>query len=396
MKNRKKKQNKPVKDRRLRIIWNSNAPFSTSGYGQQMALILPLLRDEGWIQAAVAFYGLEGGIIDWNGIPLYPKMGDAWGSDALVNHGKDFKCDISITQQDVWPIDPNALGQFKNWIPYLPVDHDPIPEAVFSRIKSAYRVIAYSKYAKAQLSKKGIHSTYIPLMVDTDVFRPFDRATIRKEIGIPEDIFLFGMVAANKDNPPRKSFQEVLDAFKIFHDKHPKSGIYFNTNTVQPEGFPIDEYAKSLGLENNVYRPPLYELFYKIDQKKMAMIYGAFDCLLAPSTNEGFGVPIIEAQACGIPVITNNFTSMPELIVEGETGYLCEIATKRYTPLRAYIGIPSVQSIYDNMEKMFIADRVEMGKKAREKAKEYDAKKVVREMWNPYLEKVQAEIYRTS
>ena len=81
-----KRTKKPVKDRRLRILFSSNAPYSSSGYGAQMGLLLPLLKAEGWTQAICAFYGLEGGIIDWKGIPVYPKMGDAWGSDAVVNH----------------------------------------------------------------------------------------------------------------------------------------------------------------------------------------------------------------------------------------------------------------------------------------------------------------------
>lgn len=393
-------KNKQTKRRDLRILWNSNAEWSTSGYAQQMAYILPALRDDGWIQAMIAFFGLEGGIIDHNGIKTYPKIGDIWGADACIHHGNDFEADVTITNQDIWVLDPNMIRQFRHWIPYVPVDHDPVPPVILDRLKMAYRIVAYSKFAKKQLASKGLHSTYIPCMVDTEIYKKYDKKEMRKSIGIPEDTFLFGMVSANKDNPPRKSFQEVLDAFKIFHEKHPNSAIYFHTNPESAGGFNITEYGKFLGLQNAIFTPPLYQLAYKIDREQMAKIYSCFDVLLAPSTNEGFGVPIIEAQSCEVPVITNNFTAMTEIVISGETGELVDLVEgpngKRFTPLYSYIGIPSVKSIVEKMEKLFLTDREAMGKKGREFVKEnFDTKKVMNEYWIPFLEQVQEELKGT-
>lgn len=393
-----KKQTKEL-ERKLKIIWSSNAAWSTSGYGSQMAYLLPELKKEGWNQAMIAFFGLEGGVINLDGIKVYPKMGDIWGADAVIHHGNDFNADITVTNQDIWVLDPNLVKMFRKWIPYVPVDHDPVPPVIVDRLKLAYRVISYSKFGQKQLASKGIHSTYIPLMVDADIYKKYDKKAMRKDLGLPEDIFLFGMVSANKDNPPRKSFQEVMDAFKMFHDKHPNSAIYFHTNPEQPGGFNIMEYAKFLGIQNFIYTPPIYQMAYTIDKEQMAKVYSCFDVLLAPSTNEGFGVPIIEAQSCEVPVITNNFTSMPEIIIEGKTGELVEQIPgpngKRFTPLYSYVGIPSVQSIYEKMEKLFTADREAMGRAGREYVKEnYDTKKVIKEYWTPFFEMVEKEIYR--
>lgn len=385
------------KDRRLKIIWNSNAEWSTSGYAQQMAYLLPFLKEDGWNQAMIAFFGLEGGVIDHEGIKTYPKIGDIWGADAVIAHGRDFGADVTFTHQDIWVLDPNAITQFKNWIPFVPIDHDPAPLAVIQRLKAAYRIVTYSKFGQKQLEKNGLHSTYIPLVVDTDIYKPYNKTEARKDFGLPEDIFLFGMVSANKDNPPRKSFQEAMDAFKLFHDKNPKSGMYFHTNVEQQGGFNILEYAKFLGIEDSVYFPPIYDLLYKIDKATMAKVYSSFDILLAPSTNEGFGVPIVEAQSCGVPVITNNWTAMPELIIPGETGELCEVAYKRFTPLGSYIAVPNVESIYKQMEKLYKADRKTMGKKAREFVREnYDMKKIFTEKLVPFLETIQQELYQRS
>ena len=56
-----------------------------------------------------------------------------------------------------------------------------------------------------------------------------DKKERKRKAGLPEDAFVMGMVAANKDNPPRKSFQEVMDAFVIFLKKYPNSVLYLHT-----------------------------------------------------------------------------------------------------------------------------------------------------------------------
>ena len=334
-------QSLPAK-KKLRILLSSNAPWSTSGYAQQVRDLIPLIKQAGYDVAVVAFYGLSGGKIALDDVLYYPNWMDVWGSDAVIAHQRDFQADCVITFQDVWTINPEMLKQFKHWIPMLPIDQDPIPFAIEERARLAYRIVSHSDFGKKQLENKGMSSTYIPLLVDTEIFKPYPKDVMKQAIGLSPDTFLFGMVAANKDNPPRKSFQEAMDAFKMFHDKHPKSVMYFHTFTQQPGGFPIDDYAKFIGIKDSIRALDLYELAFKTDKTMMPKIYSAFDCLVAPSTNEGFGVPIIEAQACATPVITNNFTSMPELIKPGETGFLCDVAYKRFTPILSYVGIPSL------------------------------------------------------
>lgn len=383
-----------MKQKRLRLFFNSNSPWSNSGYGQQMAELLPRLVKAGYPTAISAFYGLEGGIIDLDGIRIYPKIGDQWGSDAMVEHSKAFKADIVFTLQDLWVVDPNMLKLLPRWIPIVPVDHEPIPQSIYDRLKLAYRVISYAPYGTRELSRKGMHSTYIPHTVDTKLFKPFDKKEVRKAIGIPDDIFLFGMVSANKDNPPRKEFQRVMDAFALFLKDHPKSGIYFHTLLEQSSGFNIKNYAKFLGIQDKIYHVHPYEQLFGVGKADMPRVYSSFDCLLCPSTNEGFGVPIIEAQACGVPVITNNFTAMPDMIKPGKTGFLTEVGYKRFTPLNAYIGETTVKSIHENMEKVFKADRVKMGKAARRfMVKEFDTDTIFKTKWLPYLSLLEKEVY---
>ncbi|MFC1602895.1 glycosyltransferase family 4 protein [Pseudomonadota bacterium] len=63
----------------------------------------------------------------------------------------------------------------------------------------------------------------------------------------------------------------------------------------------------------------------KISYKKMHELYHSVDALFVPSVREGFGLSIAEAMACGLPVVANNCSAIPELIKDEDGGFLCEI-----------------------------------------------------------------------
>lgn len=386
-----------MSDKKLRILINTNAPWSTSGYGNQAAELLPLIAKEGYPLACIDFHGLEGGKLNIDGVLHYPKINHVYGSDALVMHGQDFKADVSFTLQDVWVLHPEDLQRVKRFIPIVPIDHEPCPPPVLEKLRFAYRIVTYSKFGQEELKRQGLQSTYIPHTVNTEIFKPFskeERVKRRQAVGLDPNAFIFGMVAANKDNPPRKSFQEVLDAFKLFLEDNPNSYLYLHTQPDFPGGFPIKQYSQSIGINTRILFPDPYQMSFNIGKTEMASIYNTFDCLLMPSNSEGFGVPAIEAQACGVPAIVNNFTSMPELVIEGKTGFVCDVLYKRYSHLGSYFGIPSTKSIYDCMIKVKDADRDKMGKLARKHIVDnYETKTVFEEKWKPFLEKLEKEVY---
>ena len=385
-------------EHKLKLIVSTNATWANSGYATIAKMLFPRMVKEGYKVAASNFYGLEGGNFELEGVKEYPKMSSAWGDDCLFHHGRDFKADICMTNQDIWTMDYNLLKGLNRFCPIVPIDHNPAPPRVVERLKLAYRIITYSKFGRDMLLKEGLYSTYIPCPVETNIFKPLgleEKMRIRKELGIPEDRFVFGMVAANKDVPPRKSFQEVMDAFVEFKRKVPQAALYFHTVlTGIGGGFSIDEYAKFLNIEKDIFYLQPYDLLFHVDNVKLNEIYNAMDCLMAPSTNEGFGIPIIEAQSAGIPVVTNNWTSMPELIKEGTTGYLTEVQWKRFTPMLGYVGHPSTNSIYDCMMRIYNKDRIKMGEEARRWILEnYDADLIFKRDWIPFLNRIEKEIY---
>ena len=110
------------KDRRLRILWNSNGHWTGSGYAVQTRDILTRLVKDGWPVAEIAFYGLEGFPIELDGIKVYPKMNDVYCADAMVSHGRDWGANVIFSMQDVCTLNPQLLGKINTWIPYLPID----------------------------------------------------------------------------------------------------------------------------------------------------------------------------------------------------------------------------------------------------------------------------------
>lgn len=74
-----------------------------------------------------------------------------------------------------------------------------------------------------------------------------------------------------------------------------------------------------IGLADNIHQIPRLS-----DTAAMVSLYRDCDALLFPSRLEGFGLVAQEAQACGVPVIASNSSALPEIIKNGETGFLCE------------------------------------------------------------------------
>lgn len=381
---------------RLRILLNTNTPFSYSGYASVAREVYLKIRDEGYPFALSNFFGQAGYVKEIDGVRHYPITNNPFGDDAMVVHSQDFKADITITNQDTFTLDLNYLQQIPRFIPWVPIDHDPVTPGVIERMRVAYRIIACSRFGQKQLQNFGFNSMYIPYTVDTEIFKPLDKKEMRKKYlpALPDDAFVFGMVAANKENPSRKSFQEVLEAFKMFLIKHSNVYLYLNVPIGNPLGFPILEYARVLGIAERVFYNDPYKIFFKYSHKEVAEIINCFDVSMNPSATEGFGLNIVEAQSCGVPVIVNNFGPMPELVKDGETGWIADAGYRQFTQQLSFIKYPKVESLVEKMELGYTADRQKMGEAGRAWVKDnYDSKMIFETKWKPYLQLIEDEVY---
>lgn len=127
---------------------------------------------------------------------------------------------------------------------------------------------------------------------------------VRKKFNIDLPFFFYvGAVS------PRKNLINVLEAFSQIKDNIEHN--IFLTGAAAWKDKKIKKAISKNGLNGRVKK-----LGYLTNKELIAM-YSMADCLLYPSIYEGFGLPILEAQACGCPVITSNTSACPETAGEG-------------------------------------------------------------------------------
>ena len=379
----------------MKILWHSNAPWTGTGYASQTALFLPHLAEQGHQVAVSAFYGLYGSKLDWGEFPVYPGGADTWGNDVVTAHALHwFDGDLSagtiITLMDVWTLRTPSLRLFTvgSWVP---VDHDPAPPAVTQYFVDTGAVpIAMSRFGETKLREAGLDPLYVPHGVDTDLFQPMDRTQARRLLDLPADAFVIGMVAANKGaSPPRKAFPQVFAAFAEFARRHDDAVLYLHTEQLGVNlGIDLLELADATGIpDNRVHWVDQYALRIGIPTEAMKVPYSAMNVLANPSYGEGFGLPIIEAQACGTPVIVNNTTSMPELC---GVGWQVESDAWWNPRHHSFQGYPRPGSILDAFEAAYNSDIDR--REARAFANQYAATKIATEYWAPALDALAARL----
>ena len=124
----------------------------------------------------------------------------------------------------------------------------------------------------------------------------------------------------------------------------------------------------------------------------MASLYNSFDVLTAVTRGEGFGIPILEAQACGTPVIVGDWTSMSELCFSGWK-VLKEQAEPIFTPLMAWQYQPSAVAIAEKMDEAYkMRGNTDYKKRAIKGAKPYQADKILQEKWLPMLARIESKL----
>lgn len=373
----------------MRIMWYSNSPWTKTGYGAQTALFVPRLQALGHDMAIHAWYGLMGGALTWGKIPVYPLGSrDTYGRDVLAAHSANFKADITITLLDAWVFEPSLHVHGMRWVPWFPVDMQPLPSIILKKVAESYQPIVYSRYAEREALRAGLDVLYVPHGVDTKVFAQMHEAKAREYTHVPADKFVVGMVAANKGNSPsRKAFEPSLRAFRDFHRKHPDTLLYLHTQTDDKDaGVNLGELLGTLGLliGRDVIVTNQYDYALGMPPEWIAALYNSFDVLLACSMGEGFGVPILEAQACGTPVITGAWTSMPELTWRGAM-VARDGADPFYSQLAAYYFQPRAGAILDALEQVYAKVWV---RNVPEQVKGYDADHVAKTYWQPALETI--------
>lgn len=142
----------------------------------------------------------------------------------------------------------------------------------------------------------------VHLGVNLDLFKPQDKKFCRTKLGLPLDKKIILNVAIEKW---RKNVPNLVKAFALVSQKIPETilvRIGFKTPAVT-------DLISHLKISDKV----LY--FSNLPREEnLALFYNAADLFVFPSYYEGFGLPPLEAMACGTPALVANRTSLPEIV----------------------------------------------------------------------------------
>ncbi len=375
----------------MKILLHTNGPFVATGYGQQCAQIVPRLLAAGHEVAISAFYGVQGGVLNWNGVRVYPNGLQPYGQDVLIPHAKHFfggEPGLILTLIDVWVLPPEQMkgNPVACWTPVDAYPPAPLITKVFK--ESGARPIAIAEHGVKALTEVGLDPLYAPHAIDTQLFSPGDREEAKRTLGW-QDKFVVGMVAANKGNsPPRKGWSSALQAFARLAEKHDDAILMCHTDPFGVAGgVHLPSLAQACGISERVHFPDTYTYRNGYPPAYMPLLYNAFDVLLNPALGEGFGIPVLEAQACGTPVVVTDWSAMTEL---AGNGWLVD-GDLVWNGQGSWWKQPSIDSIHQALEQAY--EQAESKREgAREFALQYDADLIFETHWKPVLAELESQL----
>jgi len=138
-----------------------------------------------------------------------------------------------------------------------------------------------------------------------------DAAEQRRRLGIPEEAFVVGWIGRMTGV---KRADDVLLAFKELRDRGVAGRLCLVGDG--PDRDALEQRAHDLGI--------MRETLFLGYQENVAPFYAAFDAMVLPSANEGTPVSAIEALAAGRPVVATRVGGVPDVVRDGEDGFLVD------------------------------------------------------------------------
>lgn len=260
----------------------------------------------------------------------------------------DFKPDIVLDIRDFWNFayqETCVFRPFYKWIIAPTYDSSPPKIEIFNMFKNADLVLFHTKWAQQDLLKfdhqKEINiGDVINDSVDPDIFKPieYSKKHHKQKFGIPSESFVIGSVMRNQK---RKLIPDLLASFAEIKTKHNKAILYLHTTFPEKDGWNLPSLLLEYNIANSVYLtykcrgcqfywPSLFKglktickkcantatvcgLMNPLTEHELNNIYNLFDIYVQYAICEGFGIPQVEAAACGLPIITVNHGAMADI-----------------------------------------------------------------------------------
>ena len=234
-------------------------------------------------------------LLDNFNMELYHVPQNGVGLSGNVN------CPKTITLHDIIPLRmPQTVSDR-----YLRIFNEEMPKI----LDNCDGIITVSEFSKLDIAEEfnfPKEKIFVTHLAAEDIYRPIDRAYCKKFIKdnykIADNFILY--VGGYS---PRKNIIGILEAFSLLKDNLKEDLKIVITGK---KGISYEIYknkAIELGISNSV----IFTDFIPLND--LPIFYNACEFLVYPSFYEGFGLPPLEAMACGVPVIASNVTSLPEV-----------------------------------------------------------------------------------
>lgn len=354
--------------RKPRILFVNEASFLNTGYAVYGREVMRRLHKTGkYHLAELAVYGEVDSDrrfdIPWKyygNLPTNDEEGREFNSSITNQFGEwrfertclDFKPDIVVDIRDWWMMEFLERSPYR---PYFhlaimpPVDSAPQQEQWLSTFMGADAVFTYSEFGRDTLLKETNNKiNFIDIAspgADMDIYKPVqDKDAHRDRFGIVPDVNIVGTVMRNQ---ARKLYPDLMEAFRLFLDQNKdtlaqRTFLYIHTS-YPDSGWDIPLLLRRFNLGNKVlftYKCAncqyVFPTFFQdakavcrqcggitahlpdtrdgLNDHEMAGVFNLFDVYVQYSVCEGFGMPQVEAAACGVPVMATDYSAMESVL----------------------------------------------------------------------------------
>lgn len=353
--------------RKRKILFASEASFANTGFATIYKEIVSRVHASGKFR--IAEFATDTQInnpadkdIKWrfyaNGVAQNDPRAAEYDSMKANHHGAwrfdkvllDFEPDIVVDLRDPPFFEHENLSplrQYFHWCIGPTVDSAPQYPEWIDMFLCADSVIPYTKYGYDVLKKTHpdikCHD-HIYAGINLETFRPQNKSAIRRKYNIDVNKKIIGYISRNQI---RKKFPELFKAFKIYLDKTGSYDTYLHCHTSFPDSHPWN--IPRLLLENDIANNVLFTYYCKIckstflekwqgscteckackkrtaihpktgfgcSQETMSEIHNLYDLYIQYSSCEGLGFGMLEAAACGVPVMAVDYSAMNSLNTE--------------------------------------------------------------------------------
>jgi glycosyltransferase involved in cell wall biosynthesis len=355
---------------KLRVMYAGEASFLASGYGTYAAEVMKRLHASDKYE--LVEFGSYGEFNDpraralpWRFISNVPDPRDPhevarynactlnqfglWRFDEVCLHVKP---DVVYGIRDWWMDEHQGRSVFRDffhWAIMPPVDAVPQNEEWLATYLTADAVLGYTDWALdvlRQATGGRVRAAGVaPPGADTELFRPFPRKALFKQaMGLPGDALVVGTTNRNQR---RKLYPDLFETFARLLNEGPEwlaRRAYLYCHTSYPDvGWDLPRLLTEAGIGHRVFftylckgcgaaYPSLYcdartacrqcgrpdavlpDASFGVERATLANVMNLFDVYVQPANSEGFGMGQVEAAACGVPVLSVDYSAMADVV----------------------------------------------------------------------------------